>query len=115
MAFFDNRPEVIKWASEEFSIPYRSPRDNCIHRYFPDFIVAIRKPDGTVTTTVVEVKPAAQTRPPLPTPTGRQTRRYLSEAIRWGINQAKWAATKELCAKAGWEFALFTEENTPFV
>mgnify|MGYP000294505572 CR=1 FL=1 len=30
---------MIEYASEEFCIPYLSPIDGRVHRYFPDFIM----------------------------------------------------------------------------
>ena len=37
MEKLDLSPQVEQWASEEVIIPYRSPLDRKIHRYFPDF------------------------------------------------------------------------------
>jgi hypothetical protein len=39
MIRLDEDPSIISWGSEEVVIPYRSPIDNRIHRYFVDFIV----------------------------------------------------------------------------
>ena len=32
----DMNNSIISWASEEFSIPYVSPKDNRVHKYYPD-------------------------------------------------------------------------------
>ena len=32
MNYFDRNPNILQWASEEFSIPYRSPIDGGRHR-----------------------------------------------------------------------------------
>ena len=61
MKWLDNHPNVIWWNSEELIISYRSPVDNRMHRYFPDFIAKIRQKDGSVMTYVIEVKPMAKT------------------------------------------------------
>ena len=37
MNYCDKNKNVLEWNSEEIVIPYRSPVDNRIHRYFPDF------------------------------------------------------------------------------
>ena len=37
MRHLDNDTNIIEWSSEEIIIPYRSPLDNKIHRYYPDF------------------------------------------------------------------------------
>ena len=37
MRYLDNNSGIKEWASEELIIPYRSPIDGRVHRYFPDF------------------------------------------------------------------------------
>ena len=64
MSYLDQHPDVIYWQSEEFFIPYRSPVDGKVHRYFPDFLVKKREKDGTVKTAIIEIKPKQQTAPP---------------------------------------------------
>ena len=39
MKYLDRQPEVLRWSSEEIIIPYRSPIDNRVHIYYPDFWV----------------------------------------------------------------------------
>ena len=34
---YDNTDAILEWGSEEVIIPYRSPWDGRINRYFPDF------------------------------------------------------------------------------
>jgi len=43
MVYFDRNENVIEWSSEEVVIPYVSPWDNKIHRYYPDFLVKVKK------------------------------------------------------------------------
>lgn len=112
MMYLDDHRDVDQWASEEFFIPYKSPVDGRMHRYFPDFW--IKKNNGVVT--VVEVKPAAQTKRPdikkkNKTPTGRVSRRYLTEVKNYGINTAKWKAAEEYCNDRKWEFKIMTEKE----
>jgi hypothetical protein len=110
MVYLDENINVLEWRSEEIAIPYRSPVDNRIHRYFPDFIVKVRNPDGTVRTMMLEVKPKAQTREPK-IPTNKKTKRYITEVMTWGVNQAKWKSAQEFCLDKGWEFKLITEDH----
>lgn len=105
MGYLDAHEEVVQWASEEFCIPYRSPVDNRIHRYFPDFWV--KKNDGSIM--VIEVKPAVQAEPPKQP--SRMTRRYVSEVFEYGKNQAKWAAARDYCDDRGWQFVVMTEKE----
>ena len=37
MRYCDKNSNILEWGSEETIIPYRSPLDQRIHRYFPDF------------------------------------------------------------------------------
>mgnify|MGYP000081178161 CR=1 FL=1 len=48
MKYFDSRNDVIRWGSEEIIIPYLSPADNKVHRYFPDFFVEYFDKEGNV-------------------------------------------------------------------
>ena len=41
MFWCDNNPSILLWASESLVIPYWSPVDNKMHRYFPDFLVKV--------------------------------------------------------------------------
>jgi len=105
----DLNENVLQWGSEEFSIPYLSPIDNRVHKYFPDFIVKLRENSGRVKTYVIEVKPKKQTRPPK-TPK-RQTKSYIYEATEYAKNQAKWKAAQEFCDDRRIEFKIITEDE----
>lgn len=109
MDWFDRNPNVISWASEEVTVPYKSPVDGKFHRYFPDFVVKIREQSGKTKTMMIEVKPKKQTmEPPMQR---RVTKQYINEVATWGINQSKWKAATEYCLDRGWEFKLMTEEH----
>ena len=111
MKHFDEDPNVLWWASEELVIPYRSPIDQRIHRYFPDFIVKVKNNKGEHKTWMVEVKPKKQTQPP--EQKKRITKQYITEVTTWGVNQSKWKYAKEYCLDRGWEFVIFTEDQLP--
>jgi len=108
MRQLDLHPQVEWWASEELPIKYVSPVDHCVHRYFPDFIVKVKKQDGSNVTYILEVKPLAQTT--LRTPK-RQTQKFLQEVKTYAVNQAKWQAAEEFCKDHGWEFKIITEND----
>lgn len=105
----DLSENILQWGSEEFSIPYISPIDNRIHKYFPDFIVKLKESSGKIKTYVIEVKPKKQTRPPK-TPK-RQTKSYIYEATEYAKNQAKWKAAQEFCDDRRIEFKIITEDE----
>ncbi len=108
MKYLDENPNVIWWASEELPIPYRSPIDNRIHRYFPDFIVKVRRKDGLVMTYILEVKPESQTKMPVQK---RRTKKFIQEAATYAINQEKWRAADIFCKEHGWQFKILTEND----
>jgi len=105
MTHFDIHPSIIWWQSEEVIVPYRSPIDGKIHRYFPDFIVNTKNKE----TIMIEVKPLAQTFEPKKQKT--PTKRYISEVYTWGVNSAKWSAAEEYCKDRKWKFQIMTEKD----
>lgn len=107
--YCDLNENIIEWASEEIAVPYRSPIDGRIHRYFPDFLVKVKETNGSIKKLMIEIKPKKQTM--LPPKPKRQTKKYLYEAYEYAKNQAKWEAAREWCADRGYEFKVFTEEN----
>jgi murein tripeptide amidase MpaA len=109
MRYFDDTPQVVEWSSEEIIIPYRSPKDNKLHRYFPDFFVKIKNPDGSINSILIEVKPLKQVKEPTKDP--KHPRRYLKEVMTYGINQAKWKAAQEYCDDRRWQFKIMTEKE----
>ena len=108
MKYLDESPNIIWWASEELAIPYRSPVDQKMHRYFPDFIVKVREKTGLVMTYILEIKPEKQTKVPIQK---RKTQKYLQEAATYAINQEKWRAADIFCQDHGWKFKVVTEKD----
>ena len=108
MNWLDLSDNVVYWSSEELVIKYYSPVDNKIHRYFPDFIVKIKKRDGKVMTHVIEVKPEYQTKQPTQK---KKTKRFIDESITYVVNQSKWKAAEEFCKDRGWVFQVLTEKH----
>ena len=109
MVYCDKNQNILEWASEEIAIPYRSPIDNRVHRYFPDFYMKVKETNGRIKNYVIEVKPAKQTKPPAKPK--RQTKGYIREAYEYARNQAKWKMAKEYCADRQWEFKVVTEKE----
>jgi hypothetical protein len=109
MVYLDENSTVIEWSNEEIVIPYLSPVDNRVHRYFPDFFVRLRNKLGLIESTIIEVKPAIQARPPKTQK--KVTRRYITEVMTWGVNEAKWKAADAYCKDRGWKFVVVTEKD----
>lgn len=109
MRHLDTHPSILQWASEEVIIPYVSPIDNRVHRYFPDFWVKMKDKTGVINTMLVEIKPYNQVKEPV-----RQdkiTRRYINEVKTYGINSAKWRAAEKYCLDKKWQFKILTEKD----
>lgn len=113
MAEFDKNPAILEWSSEEVIIPYKSPLDNRVHRYFPDFLIKKKNKDGKIETVLIEVKPYKETIPPKVQTTKRAkpTKQYLREVTTWGINSAKFEAANKYCRQRGWTFMILTERE----
>lgn len=110
MVYCDTNSSILQWNSEEVVIPYRSPLDNRIHRYFVDFWIKFRDKNGDVKTNLIEIKPFTQTKEPKKT-TKKPTRRFIKEVATWGVNQAKWKAADDYCKDRLWEFKIITEKE----
>ena len=107
--YCDLNENIISWASEEFFIPYVSPLDNKVHRYFPDYLIKVREQNGETKTYLIEVKPKKQTKPPVKK--SRATKSFIYETKTYAVNQAKWKAAKEWCDDRRIEFKIITEEE----
>jgi hypothetical protein len=109
MDWLDSHSDILEWGSEEFFIPYKSPIDGKIHRYFPDFYVKRRSRDGKIDTLIIEIKPLAQTKEPKKQT--KITKRYINEVQTWGINSSKWKAAEHFCEDRKWKFQIITEKE----
>lgn len=110
MKWCDLNPDVLKWGSEETIIPYVSPLDNKIHRYFVDFYIQVRTQEGELKSYLVEVKPKKYTKAPSTNPK-KKTARWFGEVKNWGVNSAKWKAASEYAQDRNWDFIILTEDH----
>ena len=109
MVYCDKNTKILEWGSEEIALPYISPHDSRVHRYFPDFYIKVQENTGKIKRYLIEVKPLKQTtKPKRPK---RQTKGYIREAFEYARNQAKWKAAREYCADRMWEFKVITEKE----
>ena len=110
MVYCDKNDAIIEWGSEEVIVPYISPWDGKLHRYFPDFYMKVRQADGSTKKFIIEVKPKSQCKQPIKNPK-RRTTKWFNEVKTFAINQAKWKYAKEFCEDKGMEFKIFTEDH----
>ena len=109
MVYCDLNENILEWGSEEIALPYRSPIDNKVHRYFPDFYIKVRESNGQIKKYIIEIKPKKQTIEPKVQK--RKTKGYIYEVYEYAKNQAKWKAAEEFCKDRMWEFKVLTEEE----
>ena len=110
MVYCDRNEKILEWGSEEFFVPYRSPLDGKLHRYFPDFYVKVRDKNSKIKKYIIEVKPKHQCTPPEKSPK-RRTGAWFNKVRTWGINKAKWDSAKEFCLDHNMEFKILTEDH----
>ena len=109
MVYCDKNAKILEWGSEEIALPYISPHDSRVNRYFPDFYIKVQQNTGKIKRYLIEVKPLKQTTKPKKPK--RQTKGYIREAFEYARNQAKWKAAREYCADRMWEFKVITEKE----
>lgn len=106
--FCDYNPNILKWASESIVVPYISPLDNKVHRYFVDNFIVVQE-GKAIKKYLVEIKPYKQTIPP--STKYRKQEHLLYEQAAWTVNQAKWLSAREYCSKHGFDFIILTEKE----
>lgn len=109
LKYLDHNQSILEYGSEEVIVPYLSPIDNRIHRYFVDFYFKVRTKEGSLKKYLIEVKPYNQTiEPKRPK---RITESYISSVHTYVINQAKWNAAKDFAKKYDMNFLVLTEKE----
>ena len=109
MVYCDTNENIIKWSSEEIWIPYVSPLDNRVHKYFPDFYIKYKDTSDKIRESLIEIKPKRQVNSP--ELKKRITKKQINEVTEFAKNQAKWKAAREFCLDRRWEFQILTEDN----
>ena len=110
MRWCDRNSRVLRWGSESVIIPYRSPIDGRMHRYFVDNIIEYKSEKGDIKKYLVEIKPSKFTRPPKHT-NRRNKSKLLMEQVQYARNVAKWQAAGKWCQKNGCNFLMLTEKE----
>tara|TARA_B100000902_G_scaffold139617_1_gene137698 strand:- start:138 stop:572 length:435 start_codon:yes stop_codon:yes gene_type:complete len=111
MKYCDRNANIIEWGSEEVIIPYNSPLDNRLHRYFPDFYIKVKDISGRPKKYIIEIKPKKQTQEPVIQRV--KTKKYIREVMEYAKNSAKWDAAITYCKDRMMEFKILTEDNLP--
>ena len=99
----DVNDKVLKWNVEGITIPYQMEENGKWKtlRYHPDIYCEIQKGDGTTDKVVIEIKPHAETIPPVMsknvTAKTLETHEYRLKMYLKNVN--KWTAAKEYFEK----------------
>ena len=109
MKWCDNNDAILEWGSEIVVIPYVSPVDNKVHRYFVDFYIRVKNKNNEIEKYIIEIKPEKFTKPP-PIPK-KKTKQFIEEVFTYGINEAKWKAAREYCENRKMKFLILTEKE----
>lgn len=101
--FCDNNNNVLQWASEAISIPYRNPITGKNSNYVPDIFMTYRTKNNQVRAEIVEIKPRKQS-----LIEGRMSDRDRAVVA---VNHAKWNAAVKWCSRAGLVFRVINETD----
>jgi TnsA endonuclease N terminal len=104
MQVFDAEPNVLAWASESVSIPYRNPLTGRWSLYIPDFLIIYLDSKATKHCELMEIKPEQQ----MPEFQGKVSSRTKLMQV---INAAKWMAAMAYCTRRNWHFRIVTERE----
>lgn len=109
MKWCDSSKSVVEWGSETIIIPYISPVDKRVHRYFVDFYIKVITNSNATEKYLVEIKPERFTKPPIIPE--RKTKKFIDEVFQYGVNDAKWKAAFEFCKDRNMKFIILTEKD----
>jgi len=113
MKWCDINSSVQEWGSEIVIVPYVSPIDRKVHRYFVDFYMKVKNKVGEPQKYLIEIKPERFTKPPeIPK---KKTKRFIDEVFQYGVNEAKWKAAFEFCEDRNMKFMILTEKDLGIV
>ena len=103
--FLDDNPNVIKWASEPFPIPYFDKIKKKTRNYFVDNYVEIKE-GNIISKYLIELKDHKETKTPDPS-SKKKKATLLYEQATWVTNNCKWQSCHEFCVKNNMKFLLF--------
>lgn len=103
MRFCDSNDNIVMWASESLSIPYRHPFTGKQTMYVPDFLIQYRNKRNRVVTELIEIKPKKQS--------VIESKASANDRAIVAVNYAKWAAAQKWCQRQGITFRVITEDD----
>ena len=105
MVYCDTNENILEWGSEEICLPYRSPIDNRVHRYFPDFYIKVKE-SNSIKKYLIEVKPKNKQL----LQRNQEDKQKVIFVKHTSMQRIKRSGkAKEFCADRMWEFKVITE------
>lgn len=107
--YCDYNHHIKHFSIEPFFIPYLSPKDNKVHRYFIDGYVHFTNGKKFL----VEVKSSGEVKPPRKPKrvTAKSEKNYRLAIQTWLINNSKWDAARKYCESKDLKFIILTENE----
>jgi hypothetical protein len=103
MMFLDSNDNVLQWASESISIPYRNPLTGKQSMYVPDFLVTYRGRNNTTVAELIEIKPKKQSL--------IESKMNDRDRAIVAVNYSKWDAATKWARKNGLTFRVINEDQ----
>lgn len=110
MVFCDGNRNVLEWSSEEIAIPYISPIDGKIHRYYVDFWIKI-KTKNNIEEYLIEIKPYKECINPNINNKTNLSKKELKEITKWEVNKQKWKYANNFAKENNIKFKILTEHH----
>lgn len=106
----DESPNIVRYSSEPISIPYLSPIDKRVHKYYIDFYVEQKCSDGQVQRWFIEVKPAKHTKMPKKPKkeSVKSLGNYVSAVKRFLVNREKFKAARNYAKQQNMMFGVIS-------
>lgn len=102
MMFLDSNDNIVNWASESISIPYRHPLTGKMSNYVPDFFVTYRSRDNQTRAELIEIKPKKQSL--------IESKMTDRDRAVVAVNYAKWDAATKWARRQGLTFRVINED-----
>lgn len=103
MRFCDNNDNILQWASESITIPYRNPITGKQSIYVPDFLITYRTRQNTMVAEIIEIKPKNQSIV--------ESKMNANQRAVVAQNYAKWDAATKWAKRNGLKFRVVTEDD----
>jgi hypothetical protein len=103
MIFLDSNDNVLQWASESISIPYRNPLTGKQSIYIPDFLVTYKGRNSTTIAELIEIKPKKQSL--IESKSSDRDRAIVA------VNYAKWDSATKWAKRNGLTFRVINEDQ----